>query len=156
MSVNDGLDSHMSSYSAPVTMDRLESAAVETGMRIFTRIDHTAEAARVNKTLRPTALLIFGNPKAGTLLMQESQTAGLDLPLRALAWEDAEGQVWLTLNTTEYLAARHGITGQQETLHKMTAALKRSYALQPVPGNNPLTILVYLSAYSETFSASRG
>ena len=119
----DGLDSYRSSYSVAVTLDRLESAVREKGMQVFARIDHAAGAGKVDMTLRPTELLIFGNPKVGTRLMQESQTAGLDLPLKALAWEDADGQVWLTLNTAEYLATRHGITGQQEFLRKMTAAL---------------------------------
>ena len=106
-----------------VTLDRLDSAVREKGMHVFARIDHAAGAGKVDMTLRPTELLIFGNPKVGTHLMQESQSAGLDLPLKALAWEDAEGQVWLTLNTAEYVASRHGITGQQETIRKMTAAL---------------------------------
>jgi uncharacterized protein (DUF302 family) len=119
----ENTDSHKSSFSVPVTLDRLEAEIEAKGMHVFARIDHAAGASKVDMTLRPTTLLIFGNPKVGTLLMQESQTAGLDLPLKALAWEDAEGQVWLTLNTAEYLATRHDITGQEETIRKMTTAL---------------------------------
>ena len=77
---------------------------------IFARIDHAAGAQKIGKTLRPTELLIFGNPQGGTPLMECAQSAGIDLPLKALAWEDAAGQVWLGYNDPHYLVARHDAT----------------------------------------------
>lgn len=88
-------------------IDRLESALQAKGVGIFARVDHAAGAASVDMLLRPTELLIFGNPKAGTPLMQVNQTIGLDLPLKILAWEDAAGQVWITYNDPRWLAQRH-------------------------------------------------
>jgi uncharacterized protein (DUF302 family) len=76
-------------------------------MSVFARIDHAAGAAQVGMALRPTELVLFGHPRGGTPLMQEQQTAGIDLPLKALAWEDAEGRVWLTYNEVAWLAQRH-------------------------------------------------
>ena len=90
------------------TIDRLEAAAKAKGLNIFLRVDHTAGAQKIGKSLRPTALLVFGNPQGGTPLMECAQTAGIDLPLKALAWQDASGQVWLGYNDPHYLARRHG------------------------------------------------
>lgn len=104
-----GLTSLKSPHSARITMDRLEAIVKERGLIVFNRIDHSAGAAKIGKTLRPTELLIFGNPAGGTALMECEQTAGIDLPLKALAWEDAAGQVWLGYNEPEYLAQRHGV-----------------------------------------------
>ncbi len=75
---------------------------------MFARIDHAAGAARIGKTLRPTELLIFGNPQGGTPLMECAQSAGIDLPLKAMAWEDAQGQAWLGYNDPAWIAQRHG------------------------------------------------
>ena len=98
-----------SAHPVAETIDRLADAATGAGLRIFARIDHAAGAAEVDMPLRPTELLIFGHPRGGTPLMQEAQTAGLDLPVRALAWEDADGRVWLTAVDVHALAARHGL-----------------------------------------------
>jgi uncharacterized protein (DUF302 family) len=104
----DGLIALRSSFSSTETMDRLEENAKRRGLNIFARIDHAAGAATVGKTLRPTELLIFGNPKGGTPLMECVQSTGIDLPLKALVWQDAQGQVWLAYNDPGYIARRHG------------------------------------------------
>jgi uncharacterized protein (DUF302 family) len=104
----DGLVQTKSPHSAGDTMSRLEEQVKQRGLNVFARIDHAAGAARVGKTLRPTELLIFGNPQGGTPLMECEQTAGIDLPLKALVWQDAQGQVWLGYNDPAYLAKRHG------------------------------------------------
>jgi uncharacterized protein (DUF302 family) len=108
MSKADGLITVTSPHSATQTMTRLEGIVKERGLNVFARIDHTAGAAKVGKTLRPTELLIFGNPQGGTPLMECAQTAGIDLPLKALVWQDEAGKVMLSYNDPEYLAKRHG------------------------------------------------
>jgi uncharacterized protein (DUF302 family) len=104
----DGLVTVKSPHSVKETVDRLETAAKSRKLSIFLRLDHAAGAAKVGKTLRPTELLVFGNPQGGTPLMECAQTAGIDLPLKVLAWEDAGGQVWLSYNDPKFLADRHG------------------------------------------------
>lgn len=104
----DGLVTVKSPYSARETMDRVAAAVAQRGLNVFARIDHAAGAASVGKTLRPTELIIFGNPKGGTPFMACAQTVGIDLPLKALVWEDASGQVWLGYNDPAFLARRHG------------------------------------------------
>ena len=104
----DGLIAVKSPYSPKETMDRMESVLKEKGMTIFTRVDHAAGAAKVGKQLRATEVLIFGNPQGGTPFMECSQTVGIDLPQKALVWEDASGQVWLGYNDPAYVANRHG------------------------------------------------
>lgn len=104
---DNGLVTIRSRHSATETIDRLEKKVTALGMRIFARIDHGAGATEAGLPLRPTQLLIFGSPRAGTVLMQDRQTAGLDLPIKALAWEDADGEVWLTCNDAAWLARRH-------------------------------------------------
>ena len=104
-----GLITIPSAYSVRETIDRLVRIVTARGLGVFARIDHAAGAAQVGMALRPTELLIFGNAKGGTPLMQRKQTAGLDLPLKVLAWEDAEGAVWLTYNDLAWLARRHGL-----------------------------------------------
>jgi len=103
----DGLVSIKSPYPARETMTRLEALVKERGLTVFARIDHAAGAARIGKTLRPTELLIFGNPQGGTPFLECAQTVGIDLPLKALVWEDASAQVWLSYNDVAYLARRH-------------------------------------------------
>ena len=103
----DGLVSIKSPHPARETMTRLENLVKERGLTVFARIDHAAGAARIGKTLRPTELLIFGNPQGGTPLLECAQTVGIDLPLKALVWEDAAAQVWLSYNDVAYLARRH-------------------------------------------------
>ena len=105
----DGLVAVKSPFPAKETMNRFEDIAKQRGLTVFARVDHAAGAARVGKTLRPNEVLIFGNPVGGTPLMECAQTAGIDLPLKALVWEDGEGQVWLGYNDPAYLAQRHGV-----------------------------------------------
>jgi uncharacterized protein (DUF302 family) len=114
----------MSNHSVKETADRLQAVIKQKGMTVFTRIDHAAGAQRVGKILRPTELIIFGNPKVGAPLMQCSQTVGLDLPQKALIWEDEAGRVWFSYNDPKYLAKRHGLTKCGEILKKIENALK--------------------------------
>ena len=104
----DGVIAVKSPYDAKETMNRFEGIAKERGLTVFARIDHAAGAAKVGKTLRPTEVLVFGNPQGGTPLMECAQSAGIDLPLKALVWEDEAKQVWLGYNDAAYLAKRHG------------------------------------------------
>lgn len=106
----DGLITLKSRYGAVETMDRLEQQVRQRGLTVFARIDHATGAAKAGKTLRPTTLLVFGNPQGGTPFMQCEQTVGIDLPLRALVWEDAFGQVWLGYNDPAYIARRHSVS----------------------------------------------
>jgi uncharacterized protein (DUF302 family) len=105
----DGLVAVKSPHSAADTMNRLEATVKQRGLNVFARIDHAAAAAKVGKTLRPTELLIFGNPQGGTPLMECAQSAGIDLPLKALVWQDDAQQVWLGYNDPAWLAQRHGV-----------------------------------------------
>jgi uncharacterized protein (DUF302 family) len=95
-------------YTVPETLDRLEELVRARGQTVFCRIDHGGEAAKVGLDMQQAQVLIFGNPKAGTPLMIAAPTLAIDLPLRALAWQDADGQVWLSYNDPEYLQQRHG------------------------------------------------
>ncbi len=106
---DNGLESRASPYSVAETLDRLESVLRAKGVKVFARIDHGGEAQGAGLALRPTQLLIFGNPKAGTPLMQAAPAIGLDLPMKALAWQDEQGQVRVTWNSPEYLIRRHGL-----------------------------------------------
>ncbi|TIV70522.1 MAG: DUF302 domain-containing protein [Mesorhizobium sp.] len=106
---NNGLVSVESRFSVGETIDRLVETVTNAGLRVFARIDHAAGAHEIGAPLRPTELLIFGHPKGGTPLMQDRQLAGIDLPIKALAWEDARGQVWLCYNDAYWLANRHGL-----------------------------------------------
>jgi len=103
-------------------MDRLENLLKQKGMTIFARIDHAAGAAKIGQSLRPTEVLIFGNPQGGTPFMACEQTVGIDLPLKALVWQDAQGQVWLGYNDPEFLAQRHGAV-QCPVVQKLKKAL---------------------------------
>jgi len=121
---DDGLVTVRSGLSVPDAIDRIAATVTSRGMQIFACIDHAGAAAHVGLTLRPTELLIFGNARGGTPLMQDKQTAGLDLPLKVLAWEDAAGAVWLTYNDLAWLARRHGLGADSRTaLAVMTAAM---------------------------------
>ena len=105
----DGLTTIVSSYEPKDTMDRFEAALKAQGLTIFARIDHAAGAAEAGLPLRPTELLIFGNAKSGTPLMQADQAVGIDLPLKALVWQDASGKTWLSYNDPAWMAKRHGL-----------------------------------------------
>ncbi len=120
----DGLTTVPSAYSATATIDRLESEVKSKGMTVFARIDHAAGAQAVGLSLRPTELLIFGNARGGTPLMADAPTSGIDLPLKALAWEDADGKAWLSYNEPRWIADRHGVSGQAaEVAQRLGAAL---------------------------------
>jgi uncharacterized protein (DUF302 family) len=124
-SAADGLVSLKSPHSAKATMDKLEGLFKQRGLTVFARIDHAAGAAKVGKSLRPTELLIFGNPQGGTPFMECAQSVGIDLPLKALVWEDSSGQVWLGYNDPAFLAQRHAIAQCPvvDTLRKALAGL---------------------------------
>jgi uncharacterized protein (DUF302 family) len=118
----DGLVAVKSPFTAKVTMDRFEDNAKQRGLTVFARIDHAAGAAKIGKALRPTEVLIFGNPQGGTPFLECAQSVGIDLPLKALVWEDAQGQVRLGYNDPAFLAARHGV-GQCPAVTAMSKAL---------------------------------
>jgi uncharacterized protein (DUF302 family) len=122
-SADSGLVSVRSAHGVAETLDRLEQAAREAGVVIAARIDHAANATKAGQNLRPTALLLFANPKLGTPLMLARQTIGIDLPLKALAWEDERGQVWLTYNAAVYLAGRHNLPA--DAVEPMRQGLER-------------------------------
>jgi len=120
-----------SAHGATETVERLKALLARKGIEVFAHIDHAAAARKVGLTLRPTQVLIFGNPQAGTPLMQSQQTAGLDLPLRILVWEDGAGQVWLTYRRVESLARQHQVTnhdGLVKALDDGLGALARAAA----------------------------
>ncbi|MDX2501688.1 MAG: DUF302 domain-containing protein [Deltaproteobacteria bacterium] len=119
----NGLISVKSSHDVKVTADRLENILNQKGMNVFIRINHAAGAAKAGKELRPTELIVFGNPKVGTPLMQCSQSVAIDLPQKALIWQDDKGLVWLTYNDPEYLSVRHGLKGCSEVIKKVQKAL---------------------------------
>jgi uncharacterized protein (DUF302 family) len=117
-----GLVTKPSPYPVAETMDRMERAVKDRELVVIARVDHAAAAQKAGLTLRPTQLLIFGNPNAGTLLMQTAQSIGIDLPLKALVWEDDKGQVWIAFNDPSWLTARHGVSDRAEVVRAMTAA----------------------------------
>ena len=104
-----GLVSKLSRYSVEETVDRLQHLLESKHIKIFARVDHGREASAAGLSLRPTQVLIFGDPKMGTPLMQASPLIAIDLPLKALAWEDAAGKVWLTYNSPEFLQDRYAL-----------------------------------------------
>jgi uncharacterized protein (DUF302 family) len=128
--VPNGLTTCSSSIGPKETMDRLAAAVTARGMTVLARIDHAAAAATVGMALRPTELLVFGNPRAGTPLMQAAQTVGIDLPLKALVWQDEQGMTRLTYNDPTWPAERHGIhramdPATDRILGSMTEALRQ-------------------------------
>jgi uncharacterized protein (DUF302 family) len=118
-----GIVSVKSIHNVQETADRLESVLQSKGMTVIARINHSAAAQNAGMTLRPTELLIFGNPKVGTPLMQCQQSIALDLPQKALIWEDESGMVWISYNDPEYLADRHDLGGCDEVIAKVKTAL---------------------------------
>ena len=120
----DGMTICVSSFGPKETADRLAAALTDHGITLLARIDHTDAAAKVGMALRPTEVLIFGNPRAGTPLMQAAQTIGIDLPLKALVWQDESGQTSLAYNDPKWLAERHDVAaGNERLLAAMTDAL---------------------------------
>ena len=122
---DDGLITKKSKYSVSVTLDKLEAVLKKKGITVAVRWKHDAKAKGVGIPLRPTELLIFGNPKIGSHMFTSNQTAGIDLPLKALAWEDEKGNVYLSYNDPAYIAKRHHITNRAKTLRKMSGALNK-------------------------------
>src|SRR4030081_2074479 len=120
----EGLTSMRSKFGPKETMDRLEAEIRAKGMKVFARIDHASGATEAGLELRPTELIIFGNARGGTPLMQSVQTVGIDLPLKALVWEDASGTTWLSYNEPSWIAQRHGVTTAEPAVAKMSAVLK--------------------------------
>ncbi len=116
-----GIITVSSPYAVDESLDRIEAAARSKGMVIFLRLDQRREAEKVGLTLRPTQILLFGNPKAGTVLMNASVTVALDLPLKALAWEDDNGKVWVSFDSPDYLRERHQLS---EDMLKLVAGVK--------------------------------
>jgi len=106
----NGIISIQSRHSVDATLDKLKGILDTQGVKIFALIDHSGEAEKAGMPMRNTKLLIFGNPKGGTPLMLAAPTAALDLPLKILVWEDADGKVWLTYNSVEFIRQRHSLT----------------------------------------------
>jgi uncharacterized protein (DUF302 family) len=120
----EGLTTLPSRLGSRETMDALEAGIRAKGMTVFARIDHAAGAAAAGLTLAPTELLIFGSARVGTALMQERQSSGIDLPLKALVWQDAAGQTWLSYNDPAWIAQRHQLgTTVKATVEAMAAGL---------------------------------
>jgi len=126
----EGLVTVPSSFGPKDTMGRFEAAVKAKGLTVFARIDHAAGASEVGMTLPPTELLIFGNAKGGTPLMQADQATGIDLPLKALVYEDEAGKVWLAYNDPHWIAQRHGLGASQSATADAMAALLKDLAAQ--------------------------
>jgi uncharacterized protein (DUF302 family) len=121
----DGLIAVASAHAPDQTMQKLIAAVIEKGFAVLAHVDHAGAAAKVGMELRPTDLLLFGNPKGGTPLMQAEQTMGIDLPLKALVWQDKDGKTWLGYNDPVWLAKRHGVVNDKVTgaMREMLAGL---------------------------------
>jgi len=131
----DGLTTIPSSYGPEDTMNRLQAAVTAKGMTVFARIDHAAGARAIGLSLRPTEVLIFGNAKAGTPLMQSAQTIGIDPPLKVLVWQDISGNTWLSFNDPAWLAQLHGLSGETEAaVGIMSSALNALATAAATPG----------------------
>lgn len=109
LSTQNGIVHVASPRSVPEALKKLEEVVAAAGPRVFARVDHSGEAEKAGLKMRPTQLLIFGSPKAGTPLMLAAPSLAIDLPLKVLVWEDEEGKVWLSYNSPDYLKQRHGI-----------------------------------------------
>ena len=125
---DNGLVSAPSNVSAGATLDRLLAALAARKLTVFARVAHAAGAASIGLKLRPTELVIFGNPQGGTALMQDGQSAGIDLPLKALVWEDADGKAWLAYNDPAWIAQRHGLGAASAAAIKAIAAMLAAVA----------------------------
>ncbi len=130
----DGLITIQSSFDPEATLQKLEAILQAKGLTVFAKVDHAAGAAQIGMPLRPTTLVIFGNPKGGTPLMQAAQTSGIDLPLKVLVWQDASGVTWLSYNDPTWIAKRHGLQHEAEAavkamgdaLHALAVAATRA------------------------------
>jgi uncharacterized protein (DUF302 family) len=128
-----GLVSVRSSQDVAHTVERLEEALRARDVPLVAKVDHAAGAAKVGMSLRPTVLLLFGNPKLGTPLLQCAQTSGIDLPQKALVWEDEKGQTWVSYNDPQYIASRHGVRECGDAVRKSAAALEALAAAAAKP-----------------------
>jgi uncharacterized protein (DUF302 family) len=121
----EGMTIIESLFDPKTTMDRMAAAVTADGIKVFARVDLAVDAAKEGHTLGSTEVLIFGHPKYGTALMQAEQTVGIDLPMKALVWQDVAGKTWLGYNNPRWIAARHGLGADQErTIQAMTAGLE--------------------------------
>lgn len=121
-----GLKTSLSGYGPSETLNRILAAVEQLGMTVLARVDHSAAAAKVGMELRPTEVILFGNPKAGTPLMQDAQTMGIDLPLKILVWQDDQNRTWVAFNDPFWLAGRHAVVeGAVPILEKMAKALAK-------------------------------
>ena len=125
VAASDGLVKYESNYSVKETADRFEDIAKSKGLTLFARVDHQKNAASVNLELRPTEVIIFGNPKVGTPLMQCAQDVAIDLPQKVMVSEDDNKKVWLTYNNPTYLMERHQIQGCDEVIKKISGVLSK-------------------------------
>ncbi len=123
MPASKGLATIASDFGPKETMDRLENEVRAKGLNVFARIDHAAGAKEAGLDLRPTELIIFGNARGGTPLMQAAQTVGMDLPLKALVWQDETGKTWLSYNEPAWIAERYGLSTAGQVVSNLTAAL---------------------------------
>ena len=131
----EGLIAIESRHNPEVTMQRLVAEITAKGLTVFARIDHAAGAAEVDMPLRPTALVIFGNAKGGTPLMQHEQTVGIDLPLKALVWQDADSRTWLSYNDPAWIVQRHGVAPDQLPGVKVMAEMLAAFARGATAGD---------------------
>ena len=122
---DNGLVKKQSPYSPAETLDRLEKVLMAKGIKVFARINHKANAEGVGLVLRPTELLIFGNPKLGTYLINSNQDVGIDLPMKVLAWQDDNFQTWVAYNDPRYVADRHEVGNREPIVKKMQGALDK-------------------------------
>jgi uncharacterized protein (DUF302 family) len=120
----EGVVTRRSVHSVEETMNRLEQGIRARDLVVIARVDHAGAAQKAGLSLRPTQLLIFGHPRSGTPLMERAQTVGIDLPLKALVWQDEQGQVWLAYNDPAWMAQRHGITERTQVLQAIKSALE--------------------------------
>jgi len=123
-SADEGLIVIKSPHSVSESLDRMSALLEKKGIKVIARVPHSKAAAGVGIEMRPTELLIFGNPKLGSPLMQSQQTTAIDLPMKMIAWQDADGQVWIGYNDPAWIAQRHGITDRDPVIAKMSGALK--------------------------------
>ena len=145
---SSGLVTCISKFGPKETMDRLAAAVTTRGISIMARIDHAAAAAEIGMELRPTEVLIFGNPRAGTPLMQAVQTVGIDLPLKALVWQDEGGTTWLAYNDPQWLAQRHGVgsapscygRGPRRGCERSDRGIRRATVAPDETGAEPATL----------------
>jgi uncharacterized protein (DUF302 family) len=129
MNTGEGIISKPSNYSVPETLHRLETILTAKGIKVFALVDHSGEAEKAGLKMPPTQLLIFGNPKGGTPVMLAAPTAAIDLPWKALAWQDTGGQVWLSYNDAAYIQRRFGLTDDvMKPLAGLAAVIEQALA----------------------------